>query len=81
MTRSWSAPAAARSPPRAPALRAQVHAIPLYLLWHQHYDDDRARSRLRDLATETIQALFAPATASRQAVTSPGRAVMTTGRR
>ncbi|MEU0128386.1 LysR family transcriptional regulator [Streptomyces sp. NPDC006289] len=33
---------------------------PLYLLWHQRYDDDRAHTWLRDLATEAIQALFAP---------------------
>ncbi|WP_415924567.1 LysR substrate-binding domain-containing protein [Streptomyces sp. MI02-7b] len=32
--------------------------VPLYLLWHQRYDGDRAHSRLRDLATETVQALF-----------------------
>ncbi|MEU3053436.1 LysR family transcriptional regulator [Streptomyces griseus] len=34
--------------------------VPLYLLWHQRYDDDRAHTWLRDLATETVQALFAP---------------------
>ncbi|MEV2246127.1 LysR family transcriptional regulator [Streptomyces sp. NPDC049970] len=34
--------------------------VPLYLLWHQRYDDDRAHTWLRDLATETIQALFTP---------------------
>ncbi|MFG2714127.1 LysR family transcriptional regulator [Streptomyces goshikiensis] len=34
--------------------------VPLYLLWHQRYDDDRAHIWLRDLATETVQALFAP---------------------
>ncbi|RLV04588.1 LysR family transcriptional regulator [Streptomyces griseocarneus] len=37
--------------------------VPLYLLWHQRYDDDRAHTWLRDLATETVQALFAPPTA------------------
>ncbi|MEV7914090.1 LysR family transcriptional regulator [Streptomyces griseus] len=38
--------------------------VPLYLLWHQRYDDDRAHTWLRDLATETVQALFAhPASA------------------
>ncbi|SCE34292.1 LysR substrate binding domain-containing protein [Streptomyces sp. DvalAA-43] len=38
----------------------QLPDIPLYLLWHQRYDDDRAHTWLRDLATETVQALFAP---------------------
>lgn len=33
--------------------------VPLYLLWHQRYDDDRAHIWLRDLATATVQALFA----------------------
>ncbi|MFD3457923.1 LysR family transcriptional regulator [Streptomyces sp. NPDC058691] len=33
--------------------------VPLYLLWHQRYDDDRAHTWLRDLATATVQALFA----------------------
>ncbi|MFB7231537.1 LysR family transcriptional regulator [Streptomyces fimicarius] len=33
--------------------------VPLYLLWHQRYDDDRAHTWLRDLATETVRALFA----------------------
>ncbi|QLJ03004.1 LysR family transcriptional regulator [Streptomyces sp. NEAU-sy36] len=32
--------------------------IPLYLLWHQRYDDDRAHAWLRDLATDTVKALF-----------------------
>ncbi|MFJ3514750.1 MULTISPECIES: LysR substrate-binding domain-containing protein [unclassified Streptomyces] len=36
--------------------------VPLYLLWHQRYDDDRAHTWLRDLATETVQALFTPPT-------------------
>ncbi|MFF3621045.1 LysR substrate-binding domain-containing protein [Streptomyces sp. NPDC002467] len=44
--------------------------VPLYLLWHQRYDDDRAHIWLRDLATETVQALFAPPTASEQPPTS-----------
>ncbi|NEB39824.1 LysR family transcriptional regulator [Streptomyces sp. SID14515] len=40
--------------------------VPLYLLWHQRYDDDRAHTWLRDLATETVQALFrAPCTGGR----------------
>ncbi|MFC9431296.1 LysR family transcriptional regulator [Streptomyces sp. NPDC056987] len=34
--------------------------VPLYLLWHQRYDDDRAHTWLRDLATGTVQALFVP---------------------
>ncbi|WP_405021155.1 LysR family transcriptional regulator [Kitasatospora sp. NBC_00070] len=34
--------------------------VPLYLLWHQRYDDDRAHTWLRDLATATVRALFAP---------------------
>ncbi|MES9510429.1 LysR family transcriptional regulator [Streptomyces sp. NPDC000609] len=38
----------------------QLPDVPLYLLWHQRYDDDRAHAWLRDLATETVQALFAP---------------------
>ncbi|MEU1377802.1 LysR family transcriptional regulator [Streptomyces triculaminicus] len=33
--------------------------VPLYLLWHQRYDDDRAHIWLRELATETVQAVFA----------------------
>ncbi|WP_327152754.1 LysR substrate-binding domain-containing protein [Streptomyces yangpuensis] len=33
--------------------------VPLYLLWHQRYDDDRAHGWLRDLASETVQAVFA----------------------
>ncbi|MYR97983.1 MULTISPECIES: LysR family transcriptional regulator [unclassified Streptomyces] len=37
--------------------------VPLYLLWHQRYDDDRAHVWLRDLATETVQALFSPVNA------------------
>ncbi|MFJ2639855.1 LysR family transcriptional regulator [Streptomyces sp. NPDC087511] len=37
----------------------QLPDVPLYLLWHQRYDDDRAHTWLRDLATETVQALFA----------------------
>ncbi|MBW8802212.1 MAG: LysR family transcriptional regulator, partial [Streptomyces sp.] len=38
--------------------------VPLYLLWHQRYDNDRAHTWLRDLATDTVQALFTPPTAS-----------------
>ncbi|MER5726865.1 LysR family transcriptional regulator [Streptomyces sp. NPDC002138] len=34
--------------------------VPLYLLWHQRYDEDRAHAWLRDLATETVRGLFAP---------------------
>ncbi|GAA3038565.1 LysR family transcriptional regulator [Kitasatospora albolonga] len=41
--------------------------VPLYLLWHQRYDDDRAHAWLRELATETVRALFAD---SRPAPTS-----------
>ncbi|MFK8906815.1 LysR family transcriptional regulator [Streptomyces sp. YS-3] len=33
--------------------------VPLYLLWHQRYDDDLAHAWLRETAAETIQALFA----------------------
>ncbi|MGW5736724.1 MULTISPECIES: LysR family transcriptional regulator [Streptomyces] len=40
------------------ALPLQMPAIPLYLLWHQRHDDDRAHAWLRDLATETVEALF-----------------------
>ncbi|MBZ9599493.1 LysR family transcriptional regulator [Streptomyces erythrochromogenes] len=40
-------------------LPLQLPEVPLYLLWHQRYDDDRAHAWLRDLATETVQALFA----------------------
>ncbi|MGW2543630.1 LysR family transcriptional regulator [Kitasatospora sp. NPDC001574] len=40
--------------------------VPLYLLWHQRYDDDRAHTWLRDLATETVRAPFAPPTVPRQ---------------
>lgn len=44
--------------------------VPLYLLWHQRYDDDRAHTWLRETATETVQALFAPPTASQQPLTN-----------
>ncbi|MEU9148472.1 LysR family transcriptional regulator [Streptomyces sp. NPDC048349] len=44
--------------------------VPLYLLWHQRYDDDRAHTWLRETAAETVQALFAPPTASQQALTN-----------
>ncbi|GGS10972.1 LysR family transcriptional regulator [Streptomyces nojiriensis] len=40
--------------------------VPLYLLWHRRYDDDRAHTWLRDLATGTVRALFTPPTASQQ---------------
>jgi DNA-binding transcriptional LysR family regulator len=50
-------------------LPLQTPDVPLYLLWHQRYDDDRAHAWLRDLATETVRVLFAPPTASPQAVT------------
>ncbi|ARH89039.1 LysR substrate-binding domain-containing protein [Streptomyces sp. MOE7] len=42
--------------------------VPLYLLWHQRYDDDRAHNWLRELAAETVRALFAPPTASQQSL-------------
>ncbi|CAL9280244.1 LysR substrate-binding domain-containing protein [Streptomyces sp. SudanB182_2057] len=42
--------------------------VPLYLLWHQRYDNDRAHAWLRDLATETVEALFTPPAAPRQPV-------------
>ncbi|MFD7628544.1 LysR family transcriptional regulator [Streptomyces sp. NPDC059851] len=48
----------------------QLPDVPLYLLWHQRYDDDRAHTWLRDLATGTVQALFAPPTASQQPLTN-----------
>lgn len=47
--------------------------VPLYLLWHQRYDDDRAHTWLRDLAAETVQALFTPPTASQQPLTNRSR--------
>ncbi|MEV6682832.1 hypothetical protein AB0N09_39110 [Streptomyces erythrochromogenes] len=28
--------------------------------WHQRYDDDRARTWLRETAADTVRALFAP---------------------
>ncbi|MFG2721683.1 LysR family transcriptional regulator [Streptomyces sp. NPDC048416] len=37
-----------------------VPDVPLYLLWHRRYDDDRAHAWLRDTAADTVQALFAP---------------------
>ncbi|MFD0354358.1 LysR family transcriptional regulator [Streptomyces sp. NPDC127110] len=46
------------------ALPLPLPDVPLYLLWHQRYDDDRAHTWLRDLATETVRALFTPPTAS-----------------
>ncbi|WP_037919667.1 LysR family transcriptional regulator [Streptomyces xanthophaeus] len=44
--------------------------IPLYLLWHQRYDNDRAHTWLRELASETVQALFTPPTASQPPLTT-----------
>ncbi|AZM93789.1 LysR family transcriptional regulator [Streptomyces sp. W1SF4] len=41
--------------------------VPLYLLWHQRYDDDHAHTWLRDLAAATVQAVFTPPTAAQQA--------------
>lgn len=38
--------------------------VPLHLLWHQRYDNDRAHAWLRDLATTTVRALFTPSTSS-----------------
>ncbi|WP_370941960.1 LysR family transcriptional regulator [Amycolatopsis sp. cg5] len=34
--------------------------VSLYLLWHQRYDDDRAHRWLRELAVDSITALFTP---------------------
>ncbi|WP_405419577.1 LysR family transcriptional regulator [Streptomyces erythrochromogenes] len=34
--------------------------VPLYLLWHRRYDDDRAHAWLRETAADTVRALFAP---------------------
>ncbi|MEV6553038.1 LysR family transcriptional regulator [Streptomyces sp. NPDC051597] len=48
-----------------------VPDVPLYLLWHQRYDDDRAHTWLRETAVETIEALFAPPTASAQSHALP----------
>ncbi|MER6316954.1 LysR family transcriptional regulator [Streptomyces sp. NPDC001581] len=50
-------------------LPLRLPEVPLYLLWHQRYDDDRAHTWLRTLAAETVQALFAPPTASQQPLT------------
>ncbi len=44
--------------------------VPLYLLWHQRYDNDHAHTWLRDLATETLQALFTPPTTTQQPLTN-----------
>ncbi|MEV7523873.1 LysR family transcriptional regulator [Streptomyces sp. NPDC091371] len=49
-------------------LPLQLPDVPLYLLWHQRYDDDRAHTWLRETAAETVQALFAPPTASQQSL-------------
>lgn len=48
-------------------LPLHMPAVPLYLSWHQRHDDDRAHTWLRDLATETVQALFAPPATSPRA--------------
>lgn len=48
-----------------------VPDVPLYLLWHQRYDDDRAHAWLRETAAETVQALFVPPTASQQSPIIP----------
>ncbi|MFD9791601.1 LysR family transcriptional regulator [Streptomyces sp. NPDC059070] len=45
-------------------LPLQLPDVPLYLLWHQRYDDDRAHTWLRETAAEILQSLFAPPTAS-----------------
>ncbi|MEU6483305.1 LysR family transcriptional regulator [Streptomyces sp. NPDC046887] len=34
--------------------------VPLHLLWHRRYDDDRAHTWLRELATATLREVFAP---------------------
>ncbi|MEU6057388.1 LysR family transcriptional regulator [Streptomyces sp. NPDC047097] len=34
--------------------------VPLHLLWHRRYDDDRAHAWLRELATATLREVFAP---------------------
>ncbi|MEU6934353.1 LysR family transcriptional regulator [Streptomyces sp. NPDC046374] len=36
--------------------------VPLYLLWHQRYDNDHAHTWLRELTSETVQTLFTPPT-------------------
>ncbi|MCC2275807.1 LysR family transcriptional regulator [Streptomyces sp. ET3-23] len=51
-------------------LPVQMPDVPLYLLWHRRYDDDRAHTWLRDQATETIQTLFMPPAASQQVPTA-----------
>ncbi|MDJ0385321.1 LysR family transcriptional regulator [Streptomyces sp. G-G2] len=40
-------------------LPLKMPAIPLYLVWHRRHDNDRAHAWLLDLATDTVQALFA----------------------
>ncbi|GLW04267.1 hypothetical protein Slala05_78970 [Streptomyces lavendulae subsp. lavendulae] len=37
----------------------ELPPVPLYLLWHQRYDDDPAHTWLLNLATQTLQDLFA----------------------
>ncbi|MCZ1011489.1 LysR family transcriptional regulator [Streptomyces lydicus] len=51
-------------------LPLQLPDVPLYLLWHQRYEDDRAHTWLRETAAETVQALFAPLTAPQQPLTN-----------
>ncbi|MFC6599106.1 LysR family transcriptional regulator [Kitasatospora paranensis] len=46
-------------------LPLQMPDVPLYLLWHQRYDDDRAHTWLRETAAETVRTLFAPPAADR----------------
>ncbi|MFJ8043251.1 LysR family transcriptional regulator [Kitasatospora sp. NPDC096147] len=36
----------------------ELPPVPLYLLWHQRYEDDPAHAWLLDLATRTLQELF-----------------------
>ncbi|MFJ4691478.1 LysR family transcriptional regulator [Streptomyces sp. NPDC088766] len=52
-------------------LPVRMPAVPLYLLWHRRYDDDRAHAWLRDLATETVQALSGPPAAEGTTPASP----------
>lgn len=39
-------------------LPVEMPDVPLYLVWHRRYDEDRAHAWLRDLATETVRTLF-----------------------
>ncbi|MFI5866519.1 LysR family transcriptional regulator [Streptomyces sp. NPDC051546] len=45
------------------AVPLPLPGVPLYLLWHQRYDNDSAHTWLRDLAAHTVRGLFAPPTA------------------